>query len=144
MSEGFEELPILIAEDLDDDLVLLQCALRTANVRNPQIVAETGDEAVSILRRAAQSADHPFPVIFFLDLLMPQISGIEILEWLRDHEHPPITVVLHTGVEDETLLERARALGASFFLPKGARPDAIREVFRRARAEWEQHQLVHQ
>src|SRR4051812_21688794 len=142
MSEGFEALPILIAEDSDDDLVLLQRALRSANVRNPQIVAETGHEAVSILRRALDSSEQPFPVILFLDLLMPQVSGHEVLEWLRDHEHPPITVVLHTGVEDETLLERARDLGASFFLPKGARPDAIREVFRRARAEWEQYQLV--
>jgi CheY-like chemotaxis protein len=141
MSEGFEGFPILIAEDLDDDLVLLQRALHRANVRNPQIIAETGHEAVSIFRRALGSDEH-FPVILFLDLLMPQSSGLEVLEWLGDHEHPPITVVLHTGVEDETLLRQARDLGASFFLPKGARPDAIREVFRRARAEWEQYQLV--
>src|SRR2546423_7152754 len=145
MSQNFDELPVLIAEDSDDDLILLQRALRRVGVHNPQMVATTGQEALSVFRRALDSSseDQRFPVIVFLDLLMPQVSGIDVLKWLRDHDHPPITVVLHTGVEDETMLEQARDLGASFFLPKGARPDAIREVFRRARAESEQYQLVH-
>ena len=143
MWESFEELPVLIAEDSDDDLILLQRALRRVGIYNPQLIANTGEEALAILHRAViELADHPFPAILFLDLLMPQVSGFEILQWLRDHEHPPITVVLHTGVEDESLLQRARDLGASFYLPKGVRPDAINEVFRRARAEWEQHCLL--
>jgi len=142
MWQTFDELPVLIAEDSEDDLILLQRGLRRANIRNPQVVAGTGEETISACRRALSSEEQPFPVVLFLDLLMPQVSGLEVLGWLRDHEHPPISVVLHTGVEDETMLQHARDLGASFFLPKGVRPDALREVFRRARAEWEQYQLV--
>ena len=143
MWQSFDELPVLIAEDSEDDLILLRRGLRRAGIPNPQIIAGTGEEAISAMIHALESAEQRFPVILYLDLLMPQVSGLEVLEWLRDHEHPPISVVLHTGVEDETMLQRARDLGANFFLPKGARPDALGEVFRRARAEWKQYQLVH-
>lgn len=144
MRPSFNDLPFIIAEDSEDDLILFQRALRKAGVRNPQIAAATGQETVHYLERASQSGgEFPFPVILFLDLLMPESDGFAVLRWLRDHPHPPISIVLHTGVEDETLLQRARDLGASFYLPKGVRPEAIHEVFRRARAEWEQYQLVH-
>jgi CheY-like chemotaxis protein len=145
MWRGFEETPFLIAEDSDDDLLLLQRALRRGGVPNPQIATATGEETIAYLEEIlARNGERPFPVILFLDLLMPGVGGIAVLEWLRTHPHPPITVVLHTGTDDETLLQRARDLGANFFLPKGARSDAIREVFRRARAEWEQHHLLAQ
>lgn len=143
MWQNFDELPFLIAEDSEDDLLLLQRALHQAAVSNPHVTTETGQETIDYFERAlAFDNGLPFPVILFLDLLMPRVSGTAVLEWLRDHPHPPLTVVLHTGVEDDTLLQKARDLGVNFLLPKGARPDAIREVFRRARAEWEQHHLL--
>src|ERR1041385_2948891 len=108
MWQTFDELPVLIAEDSEDDLILLQRGLRRAGIPNPQIIAGTGEEVISALVHALESPEQPFPVILFLDLLMPQVSGLEVLEWLRDHEHPPISVVLHTGVEDETMRSEER------------------------------------
>jgi CheY-like chemotaxis protein len=143
MWRSFDELPFLIAEDSEDDLLLLQRALRRTGIPNPQVTTATGQEAIDYLEQAlAPDAESAFPVILFLDLRMPRVDGLAVLEWLRDHAHPPITVVLHTGVEDEDMLQQARDLGANYFLPKGARPDAIREVFRRARVQWEQHHLL--
>jgi CheY-like chemotaxis protein len=142
MRQNFDELPVLIAEDSDNDRILLQDALERVGVRNPQMVATNGEQTLSLLPQAGAGESQPFPGILFLDLLMPPPNGIEILEWLHSHEHPPITVVLHTGVEDDELLRRARDLGANLYLPKGVRIDAIDEVFRRARAEWEQFQMV--
>lgn len=146
MWQAFEEMPFLIAEDSEDDLILVQRGLRQAGISNPHVVTSTGLETIDYLQTALEfeheEHEHAFPVVVFLDLLMPQVSGIEVLEWLRDHAHPPISVVLHTGVDDEELLQHARDLGAMLYLPKGARPEAIRAVFRRARTEWEQNQLV--
>ena len=143
MRRRFEEMPFLIAEDSDEDLLMLQRALKRVGVANPQIATATGEETIRYLELAMDfQQGQPFPVILFLDLLMPGTGGIAVLEWLRTHPHPPITVVLHTGVDDETQLQRARDLGANFFLPKGARSDAIQEVFRRARAEWDQHEML--
>lgn len=142
MWQRFEEFPVLIAEDSRDDLLLLQRVLRREGLLNPQVVTATGRETIAHFQRAMElHPEESFPVLLFLDLLMPDASGISVLKWLRDNPHPHITVVLHTGVDDEALLAEARELGASFYLPKGVRPDAIREVFRRARAEWKQHQL---
>src|SRR5437868_855818 len=125
MWQSFEELPFLIAEDSEDDLILLQRALNKAGIRNPQIIAPTGQEAIEYLASTAlaPTGDRLFPVILFLDLFMPRVNGLKVLEWLRDHSHPPLTVVLHTGVEDDDMLPKARDLGASFYLPKGARPE---------------------
>jgi CheY-like chemotaxis protein len=137
MWDDFELVPVLIAEDSEDDLLVLQDALRRVGIQNPQVVATTGSEVLAILARAASDETTQFPGVLFLDLLMPGNNGLEVLRWLRDHEHPPLTIVVHTGVEDEELLRRARDLGATLYLPKGVRPNAIREVFRRARADWE-------
>lgn len=138
----FEELPCLIVEDSRDDLGLLEQALTQAQVPNPRLHASTANEAMRILSESREATGKPFPAVLFLDLLMPSISGLEVLAWLRDHPHPPLAIVLHTGIEDDELLQAARDLGASYYLPKGARIDAVQEVFRRARAEWRQNQLL--
>ena len=143
MQQRYDEFPILIAEDSPDDLLLLQRVLRLEGLSNPQVVTSTGRETIAHFQRAMElHPEESFPVLLFLDLLMPEAGGLVVLKWLRNNPHPPINVVLHTGVEDERLLAEARELGASFHLPKGVRPEAIREVFRRTRAEWEQDQLV--
>ncbi len=141
MGDDFEKVPVLIAEDSKDDLRLLLRALERVGVAHPLFMATTASEAIAALEQSASANSDAFPGVLFLDLLMPGGSGLEVLRWLNEHDHPPLTVVLHSGVEDEELLRRARDLGANLHLPKGVRPNAIREVFRRARIEWEQ-QLV--
>ena len=142
---SFEELPFLVAEDSEDDLILLERAIQQAGIHNPCIVAGSGVEAIEYLSASLHdpTLEHRFPVIMFLDLLMPRMDGIEVLHWLKDTPHPPLAVVLHTGVESEDMLSEARDLGATFYLPKGSRPEALKEVFQRAKEEWEQSQLVH-
>jgi CheY-like chemotaxis protein len=138
MSQQFDHLPFLIVEGSELDLRLLQRALRRARVPNPAITVATPGQAIRYLERMAQGGGASFPVVLFLDALTSSGAGLEVLRWLQAHEHPPLTVVLHTGVEGDDLLKEARDLGATLYLPKGARPEAVREVFRRARVEWEE------
>lgn len=142
-AQTFDQLPFLVVEDSADDLFLLQKALHELAIPNPHVTAPSGRMAIDYLARTAtgDSGDE-FPVIMFLDLLLPGLGGIHVLEWLRKNPHPPLSVVLHTGVEDELMLRRARDLGATFYLPKGARTEAVAEVFSRARKEWEQAHSV--
>lgn len=138
MTDSFDSLPVLVIEDSTDDLELLRHALDRAGVHNPQILASTAAEAIQHLEAAAAFENHecPFPAVLFLDLTVPAVGGISVLEWLHEHAPRRTCVVLHTGTEDDDLLRRARDLGAHFHLPKGARPEAIREVFHRAREGW--------
>ncbi len=143
--ETFDQLPFLVVEDSADDLFLLQKALHEISIPNPHVTMPSGRRAIEYLERSAkpEHQEH-FPVVMFLDLLLPGLGGIEVLEWLSRNPHPPLPIVLHTGVEDEAMLRRARDLGATFYLPKGTKSEAVNEVFRRARAEWEQYHSLEQ
>jgi CheY-like chemotaxis protein len=143
--QTFDQLPFLVVEDSADDLFLLQKALHEISVPNPHVTVSSVSRAIEYLEQSSKGqGEHPFPVVLFLDLLLPDVGGIEVLEWLNRNPHPPLPVVLHTGVEDETLLQHARDLGATFYLPKGTKSEAVGEVFRRARAEWEQNHALYQ
>ena len=143
MWSSFDDLPILIAQDSADDLALLKSALAKEGMKNPQVATTTGEKTIAHLKYALELyPEDSFPGLLFLDLLMPKGGGMPVLHWLRNHPHPPIAIVLHTGVEDETLLAAARELGANYYLPKGVSPEALHEVYTRAQAEWEQHQFA--
>ena len=50
---------ILVADDSEDDRVLFERLLRKAGVENPLVFAESGDAAISILRRSCPAAGSP-------------------------------------------------------------------------------------
>src|SRR3954465_9605648 len=122
--ETFDELPFLVVEDSADDLFLLQKALHEISIPNPHVTVTSGRRAIEYLERSSTAdAEDPFPVVMFLDLLLPGSSGLEVLQWLNAHPPPPLPIVLHTGVEDEAMLQQARDLGATFYLPKGTKSE---------------------
>lgn len=66
---------------------------------------------------------HPPPVaqILFLDINMPGINGFEVLEQLRaDKQFATLPVVVFSTSDDPVTIERTRALGASYFVPKSS------------------------
>ena len=69
---------ILLAEDSPDDEFFFKRALNTAGVKNPVVVVRDGAQVISYLKGEGIFADrqtHPVPVVLFLDLHMPKISG---------------------------------------------------------------------
>src|SRR5213596_1160842 len=77
---------ILLVEDNDDDVFLMKHALAAAGVSNPVFVAESGQQAVDYLSGAGEYSDRarfPMPVVVFLDLKLPLMSGHEVLGWIR-------------------------------------------------------------
>jgi len=112
---------ILIADDDEADVHFLTRALRET-LPNVQVrsVAD-GKQAVDYLAGREKFADRaasPFPVHLFLDLKMPLVSGLEVLQWLR-HQPPEIgrlKVTVLSGSELASDVEQARALGADYFV----------------------------
>lgn len=112
-----------------DDHALVLEAVRLALEKQPdlEIVAEakSGSE---VLPRVAESE----PDVILLDIRMPGIDGLELLERLRDR-HPEIKAVVLSGVEDPELAAEAVRRGAKAFLGKGIDPaelaPILREVF---------------
>src|SRR4051794_25773408 len=79
-------LKVLVAEDSEDDAVLLARAFRKAGAPNPVHVCRDGQEMIDYLSGVEKFQDrntYPWPSMLLLDLKMPRVSGFEVLEWLK-------------------------------------------------------------
>ncbi len=113
---------ILLVEDNEDDVFLMQHALAGAGVANPVRVVENGQEAIDYLAGAGEYQDrvrHPLPVIVFLDLKLPLVSGHEVLAWIRSQPaRESLVVIVLTSSDEPSDVRRAYALGANSYLVK--------------------------
>lgn len=82
--------------------------------------AINGERAVNKLRES------PADVVV-ADLRMPEMDGIQLLEWIHD-EQPDTKFILLTGYGSDAVERRARELGAFEYLNKPIRPDTLAAV----------------
>jgi len=80
-------------------------------------LAATGEEALRL------TLEHR-PHVVLLDIRMPGLDGLQVLERLRD-QAPHVAVILLTTYDNPTYLSRALALGAAGYLTKDADPQSI-------------------
>lgn len=117
-----QDFLVLLVEDDPDQVLLMKEALARVNLVNPLQVAEDGEEAIAYLSGEGVYADrkrYPLPSLVLLDLKLPRISGLEVLEWLR--KQPPfrnLPVVVLTASSQGSDVHRAYALGVNSYLLK--------------------------
>jgi CheY-like chemotaxis protein len=122
---------VFLAEDSEDDAFFFERALRKANVGCSFLRAENGKVAIEMLRRE-MSPVGLWPVLIFLDLKMPVMSGFEVLEWLRLLRVDPLpNVIVLSGSNDQDDRARAQSLGAAEYLVKPITADILRELILR-------------
>ena len=93
--------PIVLVDDDDDFRVMFGEALRLDGTR--VIEAAGGTVAIALLDRLARSREDE-PTLLVLDLMMPVMSGIEVLQRLRrSHRWAQLPVLVMTGVNDPML-----------------------------------------
>lgn len=117
-----EPAVILLAEDEEDDVLLVKHAFSQAKIPNPLHVVWNGQEAIAYLMGTgvySNRAEYPLPDLFLLDLKMPRVNGFEVLEWLRQQPGlAALRVLVLTSSEDLHDVNRAYQLGANSFLVK--------------------------
>ena len=115
---------ILLAEDREDDILLIRRAFNRARIVNPLCVVRDGEEAVAYLKgegRFANRTEFPPPGLLLLDLKMPRMDGFEVLRWVRQQPNlRALRIVVLTSSEHTHDLDLAYKLGASSFLVKPA------------------------
>jgi CheY-like chemotaxis protein len=131
---------ILIAEDMEDDALLLERAFNLIGLANPVRLMGDGAEVIEYLRGAGRYADRamfPFPRVLFTDLKMPQVGGFELLEWLREHpEHAVVPTIVLSSSGEPSDVRRAYELGAHAYLVKPCSMEDLQKMMRRMYEFW--------
>jgi CheY-like chemotaxis protein len=113
--------PILLVEDNPRDLELTLAALAKCQLANDIVVARDGAEALDFLYARGEHAERTpgDPAVVLLDLKLPKIDGLEVLETVkRDPHQRQIPVVMLTSSREERDLVRSYELGVNAFVVK--------------------------
>jgi CheY-like chemotaxis protein len=116
------KLTILIAEDEESDFMLLQKAFRKNNIDDNLVWVRDGLDAIDYLQGSGAYSDrqqHPAPELVILDLKMPRMSGLEVLQWVKDHPEFKVipTIVMSSSRLDDDV-RQAYDLGANTYFIK--------------------------
>jgi two-component system response regulator len=109
---------ILLVEDNDDDVALLQRALKKHGMFNEVIRARNGVQALEILFGTGDMPEQ-IPSLVFLDLKLPKLNGLDVLKAIRENAFTrglPI-IILTTSTEQEDIIESYN-LGANSYIRK--------------------------
>ena len=122
---------ILLVEDNPDDEALALRALRKQG-RTEVVVVRDGQEAVDYL-----SGDAELPRLILLDLHLPRLSGLEVLQFLRAQGRTRLlpVVVLTTSDADRDRLESYQ-LGANSYIRKPIDYFAFTEIVKQLSEYW--------
>jgi CheY-like chemotaxis protein len=135
---AFENTPILLVEDSDDDLFFFRRLLSKAGIKSPVSVVTDGRQATAHFDAALNPAlpqKPPLPRIVFLDLKLPLRSGVEVLQWIRTQAalKPVIGIVLSSSAELRDV-KQAYELGAQGYVVKYPEPEVFSEIMRQIEA----------
>jgi two-component system response regulator len=112
---------ILIAEDSSADAEMAIDALRDARLANPIVHVEDGVEALDfLLRRGAFAGrEDGLPAVLLLDIKMPRMDGLEVLQRIRaEEELKRLPVVILSSSREESDLARSWDLGVNAYVVK--------------------------
>jgi two-component system response regulator len=131
---------ILLVEDNPRDEVLTLRALKKNNILNEVVVAHDGVEAIDYLFGTGIYAGRDLdsiPELILLDLKLPKVDGLQVLERIRAGEHTrrlPV-VVFTSSSEDEDMI-RSYDLGANSYVRKPVEFEQFLEATRQLGMYW--------
>ncbi len=109
-------MKILICEDEEIMLTALEFRLRKQGFS--VVKAEDGKQAVSIL-------EDDIPDLIVADVMMPHVSGLELISFIRDEKKNTVPVIIISALEQEDIVLEAFRLGANDFITKPFRPNEL-------------------
>lgn len=135
MLANYQNNPILLVEDNPLDLDLTLRAFSLQKLTNPILVARDGEEALAFIPK--WEAGEPLPVVILLDLKLPKVNGLEVLQIIKDHpKFKTIPVVILTTSAESTDVKTAYQLGANSYIVKPVDFDKFIEVAKNIELYW--------
>jgi len=131
---------ILLVEDNPSDEGLVIRALRNHNIDNPIIIVRDGQEAVDYLfgvgSYEGRNVDDT-PELIMLDLKLPKVSGLEVLQQIHSDERTKLlpVVILTSSTEDRDIIE-SYSLGANSYVSKPVEFNEFSEAVKQLGLYW--------
>ena len=131
---------ILLVEDNPDDVELTRLALEEVHLVNQLVVMRDGQEALDWLLCTGAHADRTpcqLPTLVLLDLKLPRVGGLEVLQRLRAEEHTRrLPVVVLTSSREEQDVIRSYNFGANSYIQKPVNYSQFLEAIRQLGVYW--------
>jgi CheY-like chemotaxis protein len=135
-----EAVEILFVEDSIDDATLTMRALKKSGLTNNIFHVKDGAEALDFLYNKGVYASRKVQdriKLILLDLKMPKVSGIEVLEKLKsDPAFKTIPIVILTSSKEDPDIKRCYELGANSYIVKPVESDNFFQTIKELSLYW--------
>lgn len=137
MSNPSQGPVILLVEDNPRDVRLVREVLNERNIQCQLLVARDGEEAMRMVQREGEHAALPRPDLILLDINLPILSGIEVLERIKtDAQLRLIPVLILSTSSAEADVLKCYSLHANSYLVKPADFDEFSQMIGEVHTFW--------
>jgi CheY-like chemotaxis protein len=120
-----EPIPILLADDNEDDRLLFQEAFAEIKIKT---LVKTVNDGVELMRHLNETAN-ALPHILFLDINMPRLSGIECLHQIKKLDRlKDIAIAIYSTSTAEEDMEETFVNGANVYIKKPGDFNVLKKI----------------
>lgn len=135
-----KEKIILLVEDNPDDELLTLMAFKDNNITNEIVIARDGAEALEYLfgnETESQAEGDNLPQVVLLDINLPKVNGLEVLQQIRSHPRTRLLpVVILTSSKEEVDIIKSYRLGANSYVRKPVDFEQFSEAIKQLGLYW--------
>lgn len=132
INDSKKEVNILIAEDDEGHRLLIKRNFEKAGICNNMRFFEDGQAILDFIQSKNIESEHPNgeSYLLILDINMPKVTGIEVLEYVKSQENlKKIPVIMLTTTDDPREIDSCYALGCNSYITKPvAYEDFIKKI----------------
>lgn len=133
---------LLVEDDLLQARLAIE-AIRRGDIQHRMTLVRDGGEALEFLYRRGVFARAPVPDVILLDLRLPKVDGLDVLEAVKgDTDLSLIPVVVMTASEEEEDRLRCQMLNVEAYMTKPVRLSEFLSMIRRLRRFWHEDVIL--